>query len=52
MLEQKEVKIQLMKKLLFGLKKSVESYYSSSSSKNQEHNIAPLSLQLRSYNNL
>ena len=64
MLEQKEVKIQVMNKLDFCLKKPVESQYSSSSRKkpvesqyssssrkNQEHrNIATLSLQLRSYN--
>ena len=53
MFEQKEVKIQFMKKLASCLKKPVEPQYSSSSRKNQEHrNIAPLSLQLCCYNNL
>ena len=51
--EQKEVKGQFMKKLASCLKKPVDPQYSSSSRKNQEHrNIAPLSLQLCSYNNL
>ena len=53
MVEQKEVKIQVMNKLAFCFKKPAESQYSSSSRKNQEHrNIATLSLQLRSYKKL